>query len=50
MDTLQQLGLAVSSPGAGGLLASVQATPSPFCFLFSEFQDEADPSGTFYHP
>jgi hypothetical protein len=36
-DTLQQLGSAVSSPGAGGLLASVQATPSPFRSLFSEF-------------
>jgi hypothetical protein len=46
-DTLQQLGSAVSSPGAGGLLASVQATPSPFRSLFSEFQEEANPSGTF---
>ncbi len=44
--TLQQLGSAVSSSVAGGLLASVQSTPSPLRSLFSEFQDVADPSGT----
>ncbi len=44
--TLQQLGSAVPSSVAGGLLASVQSTPSPFRSLFSEFQDVAGPSGT----
>jgi hypothetical protein len=45
-STLQKHGSAISIALNSGLLASIEATPSPFRSLFSYFQAEANPLHT----